>query len=149
MIALWRREPRVLDLWLMLVMWVWLFDIALSAVVGSTRYDLGFYAGRIFGLIAASFLLITLTVQLGKIYAAATVAAASLEQRLSELVQSRARAAAAGAAAGAGATETFIQRENIAHYLDLLGRTTGDKERAMLLKLLAEEEVKAGRNGPP
>jgi hypothetical protein len=151
MIALWRREPRVLDLWLMLVMWVWLFDIALSAVVGSTRYDLGFYAGRIFGLIAASFLLITLTVQLGKIYAAATVAAASLEQRLSELVQSRARVAAAGAAAGAGAraTETFIQRENIAHYLDLLGRTTADKERAMLLKLLAEEEVKAGRNGPP
>jgi len=41
------------------------------------------------------------------------------------------------------------QRENIAHYLDLLGRTTADKERAMLLKLLAEEEVKAGRNGPP
>ena len=98
---------------------------------------------RLFGLVAASFLLITLTLQLSRIYAAATAAAASLEQRLSELVQSRARAA------GAGTTETFIQRENIAHYLDLLGRTTDDKERSMLLKLLAEEKVKAGRYNPP
>ena len=102
---------------------------------------------RLFGLVAASFLLITLTLQLSRIYAAATAAAASLEQRLSELVQSRARAAGAGTRAGA--TETFIQRENIAHYLDLLGRTTDDKERSMLLKLLAEEKVKAGRYNSP
>lgn len=64
MAALWQRKQRTLDLWLMLVMWIWLFDIALAAVIGSTRFDLGFYAGRIFGLIAASFLLITLVVEL-------------------------------------------------------------------------------------
>ncbi|HTO84487.1 MAG TPA: MASE4 domain-containing protein, partial [Methylomirabilota bacterium] len=52
MIALWERKQRALDLWLMLVMWIWLFDIALAAVIGSTRFDLGFYAGRMFGLIA-------------------------------------------------------------------------------------------------
>jgi len=60
MISLWQREQRVVDLWLMLVMWIWLFDIALAAVIGSTRFDLGFYAGRLFGLLAASFLLLTL-----------------------------------------------------------------------------------------
>ncbi len=59
MAALWQLKQRVMDLWLMLVMWVWLFDIGLSAVIGSNRFDLGFYAGRIFGLMAASFLLIT------------------------------------------------------------------------------------------
>jgi len=58
--ALWRRNATQLDLWLMVVMCAWLFDIALSAVIGSSRYDLGFYAGRLYGLIAASFVLVTL-----------------------------------------------------------------------------------------
>jgi hypothetical protein len=40
------------------VVWIWLFDIALAAVMGASRFDLGFYAGRIFGLIAAGFLMI-------------------------------------------------------------------------------------------
>ena len=44
--ALWRRRPRtVLDLWLMVVMCAWIFDIALSAVLNAGRFDLGFYAG--------------------------------------------------------------------------------------------------------
>lgn len=30
MLLPWRREQRVMDLWLILVMWIWLFDIALS-----------------------------------------------------------------------------------------------------------------------
>src|SRR5262249_11386436 len=42
MIVLWQRELRVVDLWLMVVMWVWTLDIALSAVIGSARFDLGF-----------------------------------------------------------------------------------------------------------
>jgi signal transduction histidine kinase/ActR/RegA family two-component response regulator len=58
--SLWRRNATQLDLWLMVVMCAWLFDIALSAVIGSHRYDLGFYAGRIYGLFAASFVLATL-----------------------------------------------------------------------------------------
>jgi two-component system sensor histidine kinase UhpB len=47
----------------MLVMWIWLFDIALSAIVGPNRFDLGFYSGRLFGRIAASFLLLALIVE--------------------------------------------------------------------------------------
>jgi hypothetical protein len=57
MISLCQGEQRPVDLWLTPVMWIWLFDIALAAVIGSTRFDLGFYAGRLFGLLAASFLL--------------------------------------------------------------------------------------------
>ena len=41
LLALWRRpKPSVLDLWLMVVMCAWLLDIALSAIIGSSRYDL-------------------------------------------------------------------------------------------------------------
>ncbi len=91
MVALWEREQRAIDLWLMLVMWIWLFDIALSAVIGSHRFDLGFYAGRIFGLIAASFLLVMLIVQMARMYTAAMGMAANAEQRFAELARSRAR----------------------------------------------------------
>ena len=65
----WRRPHTVLDLWLMVVMWAWLFDIALAAIINSGRYDLGFYAGRIYGLLAASFLLVVLLIETGKHYA--------------------------------------------------------------------------------
>jgi hypothetical protein len=144
MAALWERKQRALDLWLMLVMWIWLFDIALSAVIGSHRFDLGFYAGRIFGLIAASFLLVTLIIQMARMYAAAMGMAANAEQRFAELARSRSRGDGPPALKDTG---TFVQRENIARYRELLGRTTDDRERAALLKLLAEEEAKEPGGG--
>ena len=58
LLILWFRRLRsVLDIWLMVVMCAWLFDIALSGILNAARYDLGFYAGRIYGLSAASFVL--------------------------------------------------------------------------------------------
>ena len=62
LVLLWRRRnTSALDLWLFVVMAAWLCDVALSAVVGSSRYDLGWYGGRSFGLVAASFLLVILS----------------------------------------------------------------------------------------
>ena len=52
-----KRHKTVLDVWLMVVMCVWACDIGLSAVFNAGRFDLGFYAGRTFGLLAGSFLL--------------------------------------------------------------------------------------------
>ena len=61
LLVLWRRRsPTVLDLWLMVVMWAWIFDIGLAAVLNGGRFDVGFYAGRIYGLLAATFVLIVL-----------------------------------------------------------------------------------------
>jgi len=61
--ALWLRRPHfVLDVWLMVVMSAWLFDIALSAILNVARFDVGFYLGRIYGLGAASFVLAILLV---------------------------------------------------------------------------------------
>jgi signal transduction histidine kinase len=68
--VLWRRRPHsVLDVWLMVVMCAWIFDIALAAVLNSGRFDLGFYAGRVYGLAAASFVLIVLLLENGVLYA--------------------------------------------------------------------------------
>ena len=51
------RGRSVLDLWLMVVMVAWLLDIFLSTLISTVRYDFGWYAGRIYGLMAASFVL--------------------------------------------------------------------------------------------
>ena len=68
--TLWRRRPHtVLDLWLLVVMSVWVLDIALAALLNTGRYDLGWYAGRIYGLLAASFLLMVLLIENGRQYA--------------------------------------------------------------------------------
>ena len=61
---LWRRKAHsVLDLWLMVVMCAWVCDIALSAMLNQRRFDLGFYTGRLYGLMAASFILMVLLIE--------------------------------------------------------------------------------------
>jgi len=63
LLVLWFRRPHsVIDVWLMVVLCAWLFDIALSSIVNVARFDLGFYAGRIYGLGAASFVLAVLLI---------------------------------------------------------------------------------------
>ncbi len=67
---LWRRRPHtVLDLWLMVAVFVWIFDSALAAVLNHARFDLGWYAGRVYGLLASSFVLAVLLLENGRLYA--------------------------------------------------------------------------------
>ena len=147
MATLWQRPQRMVDLWLMLVMWIWLFDIALAAVIGSQRFDLGFYAGRIYGLIAASFLLITLLVEMARLYSGALGAAAEAEQRFAELARLRARPAETSR--GREKPEDFIVRQNVAHYRALLeGGNLDAAQRRSIEQLLAEEEAKLAAKEP-
>jgi signal transduction histidine kinase len=84
--ALWRRRhTSVLDLWLMVVMWAWLLDIALSAVIGSSRFDLGWYAGRSYGLLAASFVLATLLLETNGLHIKLARARAQIEDHAKQL----------------------------------------------------------------
>ncbi|HEY6897966.1 MAG TPA: MASE4 domain-containing protein [Rhodocyclaceae bacterium] len=67
--AVWRRKPHsLLDLWLMVVMCAWVFDIALSAVLNAGRFDLGWYLGRSYGLLASSFVLLMLLFENSRLY---------------------------------------------------------------------------------
>jgi polar amino acid transport system substrate-binding protein len=66
-LVLWLRMPySVLDIWLMLVMAAWMFEVALSAVLNAGRFDVGFYAGRLFGLAAGTYVLIMLLLRKGR-----------------------------------------------------------------------------------
>jgi PAS domain S-box-containing protein len=70
LVVLWVRRPHsLLDVWLMVVMCAWLFDVGLSAVINSGRFDLGFYAGRVYGLLAATFVLSMLLLNTAALYA--------------------------------------------------------------------------------
>jgi two-component system, sensor histidine kinase and response regulator len=142
MVMLWQRPQRLIDLWLMVVMWIWLFDIALAAVIGSSRFDLGFYVGRIYGLIAAGFLLVTLLVEMARLYVSALGATANAEQRFAELAQARTRRDTSSP--GRDKPDTFVVRQNIAHYQQLLAADDLDQDRRRsIAKLLAEEEAKS------
>ena len=67
---LWRRKPHsVLDLWLMVVLCAWLCEVALAAVLNAGRFDLGFYAGRIFGFVSTSIVLLVLLLETRALYA--------------------------------------------------------------------------------
>jgi len=70
LIALWRRgRPHsVLDLWVMVVLCVWFCDVSLSAWLDSARFDLGYYSGRLYGLLGACFVLLTLLLENGRLY---------------------------------------------------------------------------------
>lgn len=75
----------MLDLWLIVVVWAWMLDVALSAYLARSRFDLGFYSGRVFGLVAASSVLGALLVNVNRIYgrqAAIASRLATSEERL-------------------------------------------------------------------
>jgi light-regulated signal transduction histidine kinase (bacteriophytochrome) len=62
------RGRTVLDLWLIVVMVAWLLDILLSTLISTVRYDFGWYAGRSYGLMAASFVLGALLLEATLLY---------------------------------------------------------------------------------
>jgi signal transduction histidine kinase/CheY-like chemotaxis protein len=81
--AIWRRKSHsVLDIWLMATMCIWFFDISLSAMLNERRFDLGFYVGRIYGALAASFILLVLLLETRALFARL---AGSLDRRAGEL----------------------------------------------------------------
>ena len=82
-----RRPYTVLDLWLAVTLCAWLFDIALAAVLNAGRFDLGFYAGRVYGLLAASFVLGRLLLENSALYARLASAHATQQRRSRELDQ--------------------------------------------------------------
>ncbi|HEV8691756.1 MAG TPA: ATP-binding protein, partial [Ideonella sp.] len=101
LIVLLRRGLRsVLDLWLAVVMCAWLADIALSGILNAARFDLGFYAGRIYGLLAASFVLFELLLENGRLYARLVEAHTTERRRAEELRLARDEAQSANVAKG-------------------------------------------------
>jgi phosphoglycerate-specific signal transduction histidine kinase len=78
LVTLIRCRPRsMLDIWLMVVMFTWLCTIALGAFVSRGRFDIGWYAGRIFDWLTSLFILVMLFFQIIALYERSMRAAAS------------------------------------------------------------------------
>jgi signal transduction histidine kinase len=69
LMVLWIHRGSVLDLWLMVVLCDYVIEISLIIVPVVNRYTLGWYAGRIFGLISASLVLFVLLYEITTLYA--------------------------------------------------------------------------------
>jgi two-component system sensor histidine kinase/response regulator len=96
LLVLWRqRLHTVLDLWLGVVLAAWLFDIALSAMLNAGRFDLGFYAGRVYGLVACSVVLGELLLENSALYARLVRSHEGERRRGQELLSARDEAQAA------------------------------------------------------
>jgi len=67
--VLWIRRRSLLDLWLMVVMWAYLIEIYLISFPDPVRYSIGWYAGRVFGLVSGSLVLFVLLYEITMLYA--------------------------------------------------------------------------------
>jgi signal transduction histidine kinase len=91
-VPLWRRRRQsLLDLWLMVVMGYLLCDITLSSYLNATRYDVGFYAGRLYGVLAASFVLAALLLENSRLHHHLALAANGLKERATALSRANER----------------------------------------------------------
>ena len=98
-LAFLRRNARsVLDLWLMVAVVAWICDVALSLVFNLARWDLGFYAGRIYGLLASGFVLVLLLLQTLALHGRLAAAHATLGEQAAALEAARWSADAANRA---------------------------------------------------
>ncbi len=69
LIVLWIRRRSVLDLWLMVVMCAYVVEICLIAFPIPVRFSVGWYAGRVCGLLSGSLLLFVLLYEITTLYA--------------------------------------------------------------------------------
>jgi PAS domain S-box-containing protein len=80
-----RRPYSVLALWLIVAIVAWLCDIGLSSLLNSRRFDLGFYIGRGYGLLATSFVLGVLLFEVSELQRRLALSAAQLHDHARDL----------------------------------------------------------------
>jgi signal transduction histidine kinase len=67
-VLLWRRQRSMLDLWLMIVMFVFLIEMPTSYYPDPSRFSPGWYAARLFGFLGSSLVLIVLLYEIETLY---------------------------------------------------------------------------------
>jgi signal transduction histidine kinase len=67
--VLWVRRRSVLDLWLMVVMCAYVIEICLISFPAPARFSVGWYAGRVYGLLSGSLVLFVLLYEITILYA--------------------------------------------------------------------------------
>src|SRR5262245_59018688 len=67
-IVMWVRLRSVLDLWLMVVMCAYAVEVCVDAFPVPVRFSMGWYAGRVYGLVSGSLLLFVLLYEITALY---------------------------------------------------------------------------------
>ena len=65
---LWRGQHSILDLCLMLTLWAWFLEY-IALLPGAARFSVGWYAGRVMGLLSGAFVLLMLLIEMSRLYA--------------------------------------------------------------------------------
>jgi signal transduction histidine kinase len=68
LVALWIRQRSMLDLWLMVVMFLYLIEVPLSYYPNPSRFSGGWYAVRGFGFLSSSVVLVVLLYEIQTLY---------------------------------------------------------------------------------
>src|ERR1700730_16110226 len=145
------RPPySILDLWLMVFVLAWMFAAALSTVLDAGRFDIGFYAGRLYGLLAAGLVPIILIVEASRLYGRLDQALAVAGVRNTELARSREELAQAQRLEAIGQLTGGIAHDFnnlltlVLGNLDLILRSRGDAEK---MERLTHCAMKAAQRG--
>jgi signal transduction histidine kinase len=145
------RPPySILDLWLMVVVFGWVLAGLLSTGLNAGRFDLGFYTGRLYSLLAASLVPIVLLVEASRLYRRLDEALALAEERNTELARSREELAQAqrleaiGQLTGGVAHDFYNLLTVVSGNLELILRARDDPEKILRL---AQGAIKAAQRG--
>jgi signal transduction histidine kinase/CheY-like chemotaxis protein len=145
------RPPySILDLWLLVVVFNWVLGVGLSTVINTGRFDIGFEAGRLYALFAASVGPIVMLAEASRVSNRLDEALAIAEERNAELARSREELAQAqrleaiGQLTGGVAHDFNNLLTVVIGNLDLISGARGDPEK---IDRLAQSAMKAARRG--
>jgi signal transduction histidine kinase len=142
----WRNRPRsVLDLWLLVALCASFIEIGLVAIFNAGRYDLGFYAGRVYALLSSLFVLAVLRFEQARLYSG-VFASRALQRAEAEARASRdvLRLAMAGGGMGAWSIDLPTGKAWVSvEFENVLGFAPGTFKATprSLLKRLRREDV--------